>query len=66
MYGDESVEIVLSSEYLIVCTLSSKKFANWSCRYSGEKVIGSGVHMFLDISLLVISKSSLQLELSMI
>ena len=50
----------------MVCTVSSKQFENWSGRSTGEKVVGSGVYLFLDISLLVISKSSLQLELSMI
>ena len=42
----------------MVCTLSSKTLVNLSGRSSGEKVVGSGVHLFLDISLLVFSKSS--------
>ena len=65
--NDKIIEIVLSSFSLMVSTLSWKKFENRSgSRSAGEKVVGSGVHLFLDISLLIITKSSLQLELSVI
>ncbi|KAL3872232.1 hypothetical protein ACJMK2_040168 [Sinanodonta woodiana] len=60
-----SFEIVMSSEFLIIFfTLSQKKFANRFARSSREKVVGSGDHLFLDIILLVISRRSLQLEVS--
>jgi hypothetical protein len=52
--GDESTENVLSNLFLMVCTLSRKKFANRSGRLTIGKVAGRDVHSFLHISLLVI------------